>query len=226
MKVKQSKFEGVYRINGKFATVNLVPGFKSTNEDLVKIDNVEYRIWDYYTSKPAAAFKKGLELFPLKKGDKVLYLGLAEGKTASFFSDIVGTSGIIYGVELSERSLREAIPVCDKRGNMIPILADARRTELYENVLIDKVDGIFIDVASPDQVDITIRNSQKFLQSNGWVMLAIKSQSIDVIKPPKQVYKECLQKLENYFEVLDKVELDPYEKSHMYVVMREIKRNF
>jgi len=226
MKVKQSKFEGVYRINGKFATVNLVPGFKSTNEDLVKIDNVEYRIWDYYTSKPAAAFKKGLETFPLKKWNKVLYLGLAEGKTASFFSDIVGTSGIIYGVELSERSLREAIPVCDKRGNMIPILADARRTELYENVLIDKVDGIFIDVASPDQVDITIRNSQKFLQSNGWVMLAIKSQSIDVIKPPKQVYKECLQKLENYFEVLDKVELDPYEKSHMYVVMREIKRNF
>ena len=220
MNVKQTKFEGVFKIDGRFATVNLVPGFKSSNEELVKIDGVEYRTWDYYTSKPAAAFRKGMKIFPLEKGMKVLYLGLAEGKTASFFSDIVGAEGIIYGVELSERSLRVAVPVCERRGNMIPILGDARRPELYENNVFDKVDVLYIDVASPDQVEITIRNAQKFLKPNGIVMFAIKSQSIDVVKPPRQVYKECLQKLERHFEVLDKVELDPYEKAHMYLVMK------
>ncbi|MBI4009824.1 MAG: fibrillarin-like rRNA/tRNA 2'-O-methyltransferase [Candidatus Aenigmarchaeota archaeon] len=220
MKAKKTKFEGVFEINGKFATVNLVPGFKSSNEELVKVDGVEYRIWDYFTSKPAAAFKKGLKIFPLGNGNKVLYLGLAEAKTASFFSDIVGNNGIIYGVELSERSLREAVRVCERRGNMIPILADARRTELYEDSILDKVDCLYIDVASPDQAAITIRNAQQFLKNKGWVMLAIKSQSIDVVKPPKQVYKECLQELEKYFEILDKVELDPLEKAHMFVVMK------
>ena len=103
---------------------------------------------------------------------------------------------------------------------MIPILGDARRPELYENNVFDKVDVLYIDVASPDQVEITIRNAQKFLKPNGIVMFAIKSQSIDVVKPPRQVYKECLQKLERHFEVLDKVELDPYEKAHMYLVMK------
>jgi len=220
MKAKQTKFEGVFKIDGKFATANLVSGFKSSNEELVKVGNIEYRTWDYFRSKPAAAFKKGLNIFPLEKGMKVLYLGLAEGKTASFFSDIVGSDGIIYGVELSERSLREVVPVCWRRGNMVPILADARRTELYENNILDKVDCIYTDVASPDQVAITIRNSQKFLKHKGWVMLVIKSQSIDVVKPPKQVYKECLQELEKHFEVLDKVELDPYEKMHLFTVMR------
>ena len=220
MKAKNSEFEGVYEINGKFATVNLVPGFKSSNEELVKVDGVEYRIWDYFTSKPAAAFKKGLKIFPLGSGNKVLYLGLAEAKTASFFSDIVGHNGIIYGVELSERSLREAVRVCERRGNMVPILADARRTELYEGSILDKIDCLYIDVASPDQADITIRNAQQFLKNKGWVMIAIKSQSIDVVKPPKQVYKECLQELEKHFEILDKVELDPLEKAHMFVVMK------
>ena len=220
MRVRKTEFEGVFKVNGKFATINLVPGFKSSNEELVKIERKEYRIWDCYTSKPAAAFKKGLRIFPLKQKDKVLYLGLAEAKTASFFSDIVGPDGIVYGVELSERSLREAVHVCEKRGNMIPILADARRTELYENLVVDKVDCIFCDVASPDQAAIVINNAQRFLKPKGIVMIAIKSQSIDVVKPPKQVYKECLDQFEKHFEVLDKVELDPYEKAHMYIVMK------
>ncbi len=220
MKVKKTKFEGVFQIDGKFATMNLVPGFRSSNEELVRIGGVEYRTWDYYTSKPAAAFKKGLKIFPLGKGMKILYLGLAEGKTASFFSDIVGPEGIIYGVELSERSLRVAVPVCEKRGNMIPILADARRTELYENNIFDKADCIYLDVASPDQVAIAVRNAKKFLSQDGSVILVIKSQSIDVTKSPKQVYQESLKELEKYFEVLDKVELDPYEKAHLFLIMK------
>jgi fibrillarin-like pre-rRNA processing protein len=220
MKVEKTRFDGIFKIDGKIATINLIPGYKSFNEELVKIDNTEYRIWDPYTSKPSAAIKKKIKVFPLKNGMKVLYLGLAEAKTASFFSDIVGRNGIIYGVEISERSLREAIPVCEKRGNIVPILGDARKPEIYENFILEKVDCLYEDVASPDQVQILIRNAQKFLKKNSYAMIAIKSQSINVLLSPKEVYKECLKELEKYFEILDKVELDPYEKMHLFVVMR------
>ena len=54
-------------------------------------------------------------------------------------------------------------------------------------------------------------------------MIAIKSQSIDVTRSPKDVYKECLQELEKHFDILDKVELDPYEKYHLFVVMKSKK---
>jgi len=220
IKVKPYKFDGIYRIDNKFATINLIPGFKSANEELITVDSIEYRIWDSWTSKPSASFKKGLKIFPLKKDDKVLYLGLAEAKTASYFSDIVGKNGIIWGVEISERSLREAIRVCERRGNIIPILNDARRPELYENIILEHVDCLYADVASPDQIQILIRNCEKFLKKNGFAMIAIKSQSIDVTKPPKEVYREALALLEGYFEILDKVELDPYEKMHLFVVLR------
>jgi fibrillarin-like pre-rRNA processing protein len=220
MKIKE-KSDGVFLVNNQLATINLTPGVKVYGEKTIVIDKKEYRIWDYYRSKPAAAIKRGLKNFPLKRGMKILYLGIASGTTASHFSDIIGKEGIIYGVEIAERVLRELLSVADRRNNIISILADARKPEDYESMVLEKVDLVYEDVADPDQVEILIRNSQKFLKPNGLAMIAIKSQSIDVTKPPKEVYEKCLKELKNYFEITDKVELDPYEKMHLFVVMRK-----
>jgi fibrillarin-like pre-rRNA processing protein len=221
MKIKpHKKFEGIFLIDHQLSTINLTPGQKVYGEELIKEKNIEYRIWDFWRSKPAAAIKNGLKEFPLKKGMKILYLGIASGTTASHFSDIIGREGIIYGVDIAERVLRELIAHAEKRGNIIPFLGDSRKPEDYENVVMEKVDLVYEDVASPDQVQIIIRNAQKFLQPDGVAMIAIKSQSIDVTKDPKQIYKECLEELKKHFEILDKVELDPYEKAHLFVVMR------
>jgi len=221
MKVKlHPKFDGIFLVGGKLATANLVPGHKTANEELVEIGGVEYRLWDPYTSKPAAAIKCGLKKFPLEKGMKILYLGLASGKTATFFSDIIGKEGIIYGVEISERVLREAIQPSEMRCNMLPILADARRPELYENIVLEKVDLVYEDVADPEQVEIFIRNCKKFLKTGGHGMVAIKSRSIDVIKDPKEIYREARRALEKFFEILDFVELNPFEKDHGYFVCK------
>jgi fibrillarin-like pre-rRNA processing protein len=189
VKVKCSKFDGIFLVDSKLATLNLLPGYKSANEELVKAEDKEYRIWDPFTSKPSAAIRKKLKVFPLRKDQKILYLGLAEGKTASFFSDIVGKEGIIYGVEISERSLREAIPLCELRGNIVPIPADARLPENYQSIVVDIVDCVYEDVASDDQIPILIRNCEKFLRQKGFALIAIKSQSISSTKPPKQVYR-------------------------------------
>ncbi len=221
MTVKPHKnFEGIFVADGKYATKNLVPNKKVYGEELVKQEKTEYRIWDFFRSKPAAALKRGLKTFPLKSGMKILYLGIASGTTASHFSDIIGKEGLIYGVDIAERVLRELIPTAELRGNIVPILGDSRKPEEYENLILEKVDIVYEDVASDDQIPILIRNCEKFLKPNGFAMIAIKSQSIDVTKPPQQVYKECLEKLEKYFEILEKVELDPYEKHHLFVVMR------
>lgn len=220
IKIKKTKFYGIFKLNGKLATINLVPGEKVYGEELFKEKTAEYRIWDFWRSKPAAAIKNGLKILPLGKRISILYLGIANGTTASHFSDIIGKEGIIYGVEISERPFRELLPVAEKRGNIVPILANARKPEDYEDQILGKVDLVYQDVASDDQIPILIRNCEKFLQPNGLAVIAIKSQSIDVTKLPKQVYKECLQELEKYFEILDKVELDPYEKFHLFAVLK------
>jgi fibrillarin-like pre-rRNA processing protein len=219
-KLKKTKFEGIFQIDNKLVTVNLVPGEKVYGEQLIKVKNIEYREWIPFRSKPAAAIRKGLKTFPIEKGMKILYLGIASGTTASHFSDIIGKEGLIYGVEISEAPLRDLIPVAEKRGNIIPTLADARKPESYENIVMEKVDIVYCDIADPQEVEILIRNCEKFLKPKGYAMIAIKSQSINSVKPTKQVYEECLAELEKYFEVLDKVELDPYQKDHLFVVLR------
>ena len=223
MSIQKTKFYGVFKINGKIATINLVPGVKVYGEELVKEKNTEYRIWDFWRSKPAAAIKNGLKQLTLQKGINILYLGIANGTTSSHFSDIIGKEGLIYGVEISERPFRELLPTAEKRGNIIAILANARKPEDYEHTVLDKVDLVYEDVASDDQVQILIRNCEKFLKPKGYVIIAIKSQSIDVTRPPREVYKECLEELKKHFDILDKVELDPYEKYHLFVVMKSKK---
>ncbi|MBI2542930.1 MAG: fibrillarin-like rRNA/tRNA 2'-O-methyltransferase [Candidatus Aenigmarchaeota archaeon] len=220
MPVEKTKSAKIFKIRGRVVTVNLIPGTKVYGEELIKEKAVEYRVWDSWRSKPSAAIKNGLKNFPLQENMIVLYLGIANGTTASHFSDVVGKNGLIYGVEISGRPFRELLPLAEKRGNIVPILANARKPEDYEHTIIDKVDLVYQDVATDDQITVLIRNCEKFLKSGGYAVLAIKSQSIDVVKPPKQVYKECLQELEKYFEILDKVELDPYEKFHLFVVMK------
>ena len=149
-----------------------------------------------------------------------MYLGIAAGKTATYFSDIIGRRGFIYGVDISERVLREAIPICEKRKNMTCILADARKPEEYTDFIPEEVDVVYEDIADPDQIKILERACDNFLKSKGYAMIAIKSQSIDVTKRPKEVYKECIEKLSKNFEILDKVELDPFEKAHLFLVLK------
>jgi fibrillarin-like pre-rRNA processing protein len=211
-------FENIFWIGDKLATKNLTPGKNVYGEKLFKENSQEYRIWDAYRSKPAAALYKKLHHFPLKPGMKILYLGFASGTTGSHFSDIIGKDGILYGIEVSERVLREALVLSEERRNIVPLLMDARRPEEY--AWVEEVDFLYADIAIEDQAEVLIRNAEMFLKPKGFAMIAIKSRSIDVTKKPKIVYKEQRRILENFFNVIDFVTLEPYERDHGFFVLK------
>lgn len=225
MNVKKHKFPGVYIVieddgNERIATKNLVPGQKVYGERLINWNKEEYRIWNPRRSKLGAAILKGLKNFPIKPGKKVLYLGIASGTTASHVSDIVGWEGSIFGVEFSPRVLRELVPLVGERKNIIPILGDATKPEEYR-ALVSKVDVIFEDVAQPTQAKILVDNAKAYLRSGGYGMISIKSRSIDVTKPPEQVFNEVEKELGEYFEIVERISLEPYEKDHALIVVRK-----
>lgn len=208
-------FEGVFEIEGKLATKNGARGTRVYGERLVTKEGVEYRMWNPYRSKLAAAIKNGLKEMPIKEGSKVLYLGAASGTTASHVADIVGEKGIVYCVEFAHRPMRDLVSVCEKRENMIPVFADARMPNSYGN--IGKVDVVYEDVAQPDQIRILVENARMFLKKGGSAMIAIKSQSIDVTKEPEKVFDEAIVELQKAFVVEEKVKLQPYDKDHLFV---------
>jgi len=219
MKIVKSKFDGVFLIeNGKkkIATINLVPGYSPFGEELIKQKNIEYRVWNPNRSKWAAAIMKGIKELPLRKGDKVLYLGAASGQSASYISDIVGKEGNVFCVDVSPRTMRDLIFVAEKKENMIPILADATNPKEYE--FVGKVDSILQDVAMPNQVEILRRNS-RFLKKGGYVLIAIKSRSIDVSAKPSKIFEKIETQLKKDFIMIDKKRLEPYEMDHIVFLL-------
>lgn len=211
-------FPNIWKRGRHILTRNLVSGSRGYTEQLVTVAGKEYRIWDPNRSKPAAAITRGLKNLPLRPGMKILYLGIASGQTASYFSDIIGPEGIIYGVEISERTFRELNPVAEKRGNMVPILANARKPDEYS--WVEPVDLVYQDVAADDQSEILIRNCRAFLKPGGTAMIAIKARSIDVTKDPNVIYRQEEKKLRKEFRILEKIKLDPYEKDHAFFVLK------
>jgi len=225
MRIKKGRFPGVYVFvdedgGEKIATKNLVPGQKVYGERTVKFEGEEYRIWNPSRSKLGAAILNGLKTFPIKPGSRVLYLGVASGTTASHVSDIVGWEGSVFGVEFSPRVLRELVPLVEERRNLVPILGDATKPEGYR-ALVPKVDVIFEDVAQPTQAKILIDNAKVYLKDGGYAMLSVKSRSIDVTKEPEQVFKEVEKELSEYFEIVEELSLEPYEKDHTLFVVRK-----
>jgi fibrillarin-like pre-rRNA processing protein len=203
----------------RLATMNLTPGRNVYGERLVVWEGVEYRVWDTFRSKLAAAILKGLKTVPIKPNHKVLYLGAASGTTASHVSDVVGMSGHVYCVEFSARSMRDLVNnVCAFRSNMTPLLEDARMPQRYA-MFVSTVDDVYCDIAQPEQAKILADNADYFLKKNGWIILAVKSQSIDVTKEPSEVYKTEIKTLKaRGFNINDVVNLEPYEKAHALVV--------
>ena len=204
----------------RLATKNLSPGKNVCGERLIRYDGVEYRVWDAFRSKLAAAILKGLKTIPIKPNHSVLYLGAASGTTASHVSDMVGEKGHVYCVEFASRSIRDLVDnVCPYRTNMSPILEDARFPEKYAMFIQGKVDGIYCDIAQPEQAKVLAGNASYFLKSSGWAMLAVKSQSIDVTKEPSEVYKLEVKVLEKHgFNIQQVVHLEPYDKAHAMIV--------
>ncbi len=53
-------------------------------------EKIEYRVWNPFRSKLAAAILGGVDQIHMPPGSKVLYLGAASGTTVSHVSDVVG----------------------------------------------------------------------------------------------------------------------------------------
>lgn len=215
-RLKATQFQGVYRDDGRFYTRNLVPGVRVYGERLLADRDEEYREWMHTRSKLAAYLKSGGHHFPFEKGTQVLYLGAASGTTASHLSDIV-VEGTIYCVEISPRSFRDLVRLCDARSNMAPILGDATQPASF-SFAVGEVDVVYQDVAQRGQAAILTRNMEQCGAMIG--LLALKSRSEDVSKPPAKVYKEAESGLrERGYRVREVVALDPYERDHAMMVV-------
>jgi len=205
-------------------TKNITPGESVYGEKRVSVDGpeegqkTEYRVWNPFRSKIAAAILGGIDNIYIKPGTKLLYLGGASGTTVSHMADLVGPEGLVYAVEFSQRSGRDLVNMAKKRTNVIPIIEDARHPQRYR-MLVGMVDTIFADVAQPDQARIVALNASFFLKVGGHFAISIKANCIDSTAPAEAVFAAEIKKFqEANFKPEEQLTLEPFERDHAFVV--------
>ena len=198
-------------------TQNLVPGIAVYGERLVVHDGVEYRAWNPRRSKLAALLLKGWKILPVERRSGVLYLGAATGTTVSHLSDLC-TDGVVFAIEVSRRAFQQLMALAERRPNLLPILADARRPESYAKT-VGRVDFLYQDIAQRDQVAIFVRNL-RFLSRQGSAILMVKARSIDVAQEPSNLYRAVASELRRAkLHILATVPLEPYQADHAAMIV-------
>jgi rRNA 2'-O-methyltransferase fibrillarin len=214
-------------IKGKadaLATKSFVPGVSIYGEKRVsgtivgETESKEFRTWNPYRSKLAAAIYSGVDNIYMSPGSFVLYLGAASGTTVSHVSDLVGAEGMVYAVEFSPRSGRDLEEMTKRRSNIVPILEDARHPWKYRMLIPRMVDCIFMDVAQPDQGRILALNAQHFLKESGGWVISIKANCIDSTADPAAVFASEVAKMKaKGLKPKEQVTLEPFERDHAVV---------
>ena len=171
-----------------------------------------YRFWDPFRSKLAALLLKSKGRGPrLTRESKVLYLGAATGTTVSHVSDIVA-DGLVYAVEFSPRSMRDLIRLCERRKNIVPILADAAQPETYA-ALVEPVDLVYQDIAQRNQAEIASLNSARYLKPGGDLLFMMKTRSVDVTATPDAVLQSEKKNLSG-LDLIEVMDLLPFHQDH------------
>ncbi len=174
------------------------------------------RVWDPVRSKLAAGIVRGWEGVLPAPGERWLYLGVASGTTASHLADLVGPNGRVYGVDKSIRPFAKFLDVAERFPNLLPVYGDARRPREFVGS-VPLVDGLYVDVAQPDQIEIVEENAREFLRTSGKFLLTLKTASMGRDRGAKEHLDRSVDRLKHRFDLDRPIGLDPFHRRHYLI---------
>nr|AIF10085.1 fibrillarin (flpA) [uncultured marine thaumarchaeote KM3_43_D05] len=221
MKLKEEViFWVTVRNEKKLATLSNVSTNQDYEENLVEMNGKQYSIWSPYTSKLAAAIINGMEIFPILKKTKILYVDPTSEKTVKHISDIVGINGKIFVVRDVMKNPKNFLEqIVKNRSNIFTIIPDktnpARLTGMTE-----MVDVIYIDIVEHNQTEIAIQNCKNHLRIGGFLMLIVPTKNIDFASNPSKKNQEERKKLQTSFDIIQEINLTDFFKEYSMVIAK------
>jgi fibrillarin-like rRNA methylase len=90
---------------------------------------------------------------------------------------------------------------------------------MKEKIGNERIDILFCDIPSGDQVDILIKAAE-IVDKDCKILFTLKTQSISQGEP-KDVFKKVKKKLGLMFEIIEERNLEPYHKKHWFFVLKK-----
>lgn len=194
-------------------------------ERLAERPDGTFRRLDPARTKLGAALARGYDGRLPRAGETWLYLGAASGTTASHVADLVGPGGAVFAIEKSIRPFARLLALAQRYPNLLPILADARDPRSYAGI-VGIADGVYADVAQPDQAAIVIENGRWCLRRSGVALVALKTASMGRDVGGRAHAQRAVAELAAVGEASPPVGLEPFHKGHFFVEVLPTSRWF
>lgn len=181
------------------------------------VGNRRLRHFDPSRSKLAAALVRGWTGDLPAPGERWLYLGAASGTTASHVADLVGPDGRVYALERSVRPFSRLLTLAERWPNLRPMLGDAREPREY-GTLVPPVDGLYADIAQPDQLAIVLANAELLFSGDGArLLVALKTPSMGRSRSASAHRDASEIELSDRVAMVPSVSLEPFHRGHYMV---------
>ncbi|CAL2278929.1 unnamed protein product [Prunus armeniaca] len=232
--VEPHRHEGVFIAKGKedaLVTKNMVPGEAVYNEKRISVQDedgtkVEYRIWNPFRSKLAAAILGGVDDIWIVSFDSrfssILFCLLSmilslqslcfcmsmkkPGARVLYLGAASGTTVSHVSDIVGPTGVVYAVEFSHRSGRDLVNMAKKRtnvipiiedaRHPAKYRMLVGMVDVIFSDVAQPDQARIVALNASYFLKAGGHFVISIKANCIDSTSPAEAVFQQEVKRLQ------------------------------
>ena len=123
---------------------------------------------------------------------------------------------VIAGISIEKSKIKQLVKIGVKDSKQ---LSPQSREKLYKQIL-SIVDGYHVAKISPRIIDKSVsKNLLNQLEAN-YMAKVIKTRSIDVTREPSQVMRSEVKKLSANFEIVQEINLEPYEGDHGMVIAK------
>ena len=225
----------------QLATKNIVEGTKTHKEKIVIVNDEEFLEWNPYKSKLAAAIRNGLQILPIIKNSKVVCINPLEESTILHISNIVGSKGSVFVIDVDKNKKSFLNKLVDTHKNIIPIYDTVDELSSSSSIT-GKVDALYVDIPESEQIETIVEKYGSLLKNEGFLMLIAKKDDNAIIendiagwmaeqRAGLNKIREITTKLKSQFEIIQEINLginyamEPYHKFYTFILAQFLNKN-
>ena len=193
--------------NGKKKLFTIIP--KPENQ------KNQYRNWNPFYSKLAAALFNGLEIFPFKPNSKIFYSDNTSNTTLSHLLDIIDSKDVIYLLKNNSTKIKNL--------KNVVIIDEVKNNILHNHDQKDTFDIIYLDIMNNENLQTQILNHATTLKKLGFLIIILNS--ISKINDPlfRNQINGIIAKPSSSLKLIQEINLSNFFKNSMMIILQKIE---
>ena len=191
--------------NGKKKLFTIIP--KPENQ------KNQYRNWNPFYSKLAAALFNGLEIFPFKPDSKIFYSDNSSNTTLNHLLDIIDSKGTIY--------LQKNNATKIKNLKNVVIISQGKNSTLFNHDRKETFDVIYLDTTISENLQTQILNHEMTLKNSGFLIIILNS--ISKINDPsfRNQINNIITNSSSSLQFIQEINLSDFFKNSMMIILQK-----